>query len=327
MRLSGHNYNNDVFNSLLDGLGDDIVLKNKTKTAQAEIKSTDIFTSVDMSKMSAVEQEQITRIAQELDYAAAQAKVELTLDDLIQFSKDKDNANLRGRNLERAARSYCKNLHRAVAEPQSIVRLSEQLKGEVSSKTVMPAYYGEGGPGDAATGKYMRSSSNPNSIWDSQALSRLAAKATEQTFGDEQMAETKAKKQAFKEKLEAEYKQSLKEKIEDPNRLNPLLQSTATTGKEASHNAKLPKAAISMFGDYSELDQIPEKTAGEQIAFNKLKEKLASLENGPPQIEGAAKKIDSSMSGLFNQNAPKMNKNRSALDSFFDSFTKAQNKE
>ena len=88
MKLSGHNYDNDIFASLLDGLKDDIVLNKKAEEKkEPKISSTDVFSSTTQEVFNNIQEEELQDIASELQFAADRAKVALDAVDLAKFAQ------------------------------------------------------------------------------------------------------------------------------------------------------------------------------------------------------------------------------------------------
>ena len=103
MKFSGHTYDNDVFNSLLDGISKDVELKKTAETKQqAPIGGMDIFSSTTQETLNNVLEDELQEMASELQFAADRAKVAVTRDDLAKFAKIVQKDNLRGKQMERA---------------------------------------------------------------------------------------------------------------------------------------------------------------------------------------------------------------------------------
>ena len=106
MKLSGHNFNNDVFSSLLDGLSKDVELK-KTAQTKTEPEVSGFFSSASSSDLDNIQQEDLNFMASELAFAAEKSKVVVTAEDLAKFACQSRMDGLRGKALERAARKSC----------------------------------------------------------------------------------------------------------------------------------------------------------------------------------------------------------------------------
>jgi len=260
MKLSGHSYNNDVFNSLMDGMKDDIVLKKKAQQAKdPTLTGSDIFSSTTEKQFSAIQEEEMKVIAAELQFAADKSKVAISGSDLVKFSKDVMNKGLRGKDLERAASKYCNNIDREIALPQSACKV-QNIDIVAEASRVIPAGYNTEDVNNSKTGGYMGMSKNPNTIWDTDALQRFATKTDDvtQMMGDERIADHKKK--------EAAYQESLETTTEVPADLLPKGDiMSASTGQEVGTSQSLPQNAMSIFTEDKDFTNIPEKTAGEML--------------------------------------------------------------
>lgn len=265
MKLSGHSYNNDIFKSLLDGLKDDVVLK---KTAQKEpAPQVDLnFSQTTAETFKGILEDELRFIANELLFAAKRANVEVTGDDLKKFAHQAKSENLRGKELERAARRYCTDLQRELAPPQGCTRVasSEDLIQQARASTIMPAGSSDGDMNHGHKGGYMGQSRNPNSIWDSEAIKRLASKPEnrDQKFGDERIAESKEAKEKHAKGQKEQFWQNLQDQLSDPNMIHNKIVGSHTASKE-SFNPGLPKNAMSVFSEDRDFANIPDETAGE----------------------------------------------------------------
>lgn len=269
MKLSGHNFNNDTFSSLLDGLSKDIELK-KTAQAAKTPEVNEFFSATTSSNMDDIRREELDFIANELTFAADKARIAVNAEDLVSFASQVNKQQLRGKALERAAQKYCNHLDRVVASPQGATKLSAtDLINQLSNHKVVPAGYNpEHGANDSVTGKFMGSSKNPNTIWDTNALQTLAqaSKDDSRKFGDEEIAKSKTAQAEYKDSMNAqpELTDTQKQERNKVMEMNSKVASTATQAK-ASHNSTLPANAMSIFSDNRDFEGIPDKTIGEEI--------------------------------------------------------------
>lgn len=263
MRLSGHSYNNDVFNSLLDSCKGDVTLNVKTakKTASSDV---DMFTSVTQSNFDEVLREELDYVYKELDFAADRAKVDINMDDLAKFASQVKDQGLRGKQLERAAQKFCNNLHKQIRAPQAATKVDYESVNHAASHAISPASYPteHGGPNDSMTGKYMGCSKNPNSIWDSEAMQRFA----QVKHGDEQIKESKKQEENRREALKQEQWQDLQDKHSDPNQVRNVITPSGHGNNSEVQAQNLPENTMSIFNDNRDFDNIPDKTVGERIA-------------------------------------------------------------
>ena len=268
MKLSGHNYNNDVFKSLLDGISKDVEVKF-TKTAA--IKSADVddfFSSTTAKDLENIHRDQLDVIASELNFAAERSHVEVNTEDLAKFASIVQKDNIKGKSLERAAQKYCNNLERSIAAPKGTFKVtSEDMLNSIAASKIVPAgYNSETGINDSRTGKFMGSSKNPNTIWDTEALQRFASKQEKDTrkFGDEQI--TKGNLEEQKRKL-AMLKTPTMEKLAEENEVIKMRKKVTSSNSESmpASNPKNPINAMSIFDSNRDFENIPEKTLGENI--------------------------------------------------------------
>lgn len=329
MKLSGHSFNNAVFDSLLDGLKDNVVLK-KSASAQEEPRLTgmEVFSSTTENTLNSVMDDQLKFIASELQFAADNARVAVTAEDLAKFAKIVTSEKLRGKNLERAARKFCSNINRANAAPQGTIRTADDLISELRHGTVIPAGYNtEHGPNDSRTGGYLGMSKNPNSIFDSEALARLAEKPSsrEEMRGDEQIKDSQNRAKEFRKAMKDQQWQEKQDQLSDSQMLHNSIASTHT-GQESGTNQRLPENAMSMFNDDRDFQNIPEKTAGEslkQAAEDRSNKKAAAKEQWNQVKE--AKKADNSGNFFFGNNNPinsQTSTQRDSIDWVFDALLK-----
>ena len=317
MKLSGHSYDSEIFGSLLDQLNGDVIIKTQPKKPEPILTGMDVFSSSTEQNYNAVVDDEMKDIVAELQFAADRSRISLTKEDLYSFAKTAKNDGLRGKGLERAAQRYCNNMDRAVAAPQGTTKTSfnNDIISSLNDKTIIPSGHVAGENKDKRAG-FMGQSRNPNSIWDSDALSRLASKpdAHMDKFGDEQIAESFENRRAYKEQLNAMRLEDIK-----PQNAESTMRNTVTsvsTGKEIGTTQRLPENSMSMFSNNRDFENIPEKTAGEQIRENK--QKVAEVHD--EQIK-TAEKINNSGDSLFedkNKKSKYQSSHRKAIDKLFD---------
>ncbi len=161
MKLSGHTYDNDIFESLLNGISGDVVYKGdkmeKTAGRVYTVSGSDMFSSTTEQDFQNIQDEELQFIASELVFAADRAKVAVTQEDLHTFAKQAMNDGLRGKKLERAAQKYCSNIVADTAPPMGTTRNihSPNFLDNAHSGAVIPAGYDpEQGPYDSKTGGF-----------------------------------------------------------------------------------------------------------------------------------------------------------------------------
>jgi len=262
MKLSGHNFENDVFSSLLDGISKDVELK-KTAQAAATPDVSEFFSSTTVSDLQNVQREELEFIADELSFAADRAKIAVNAEDLAKFASQVTRDGLRGKALERAAQKFCSALDREVAAPQPAMKLAHDLITHLSDNgRVSPAGYSPNhGINDSATGKFMGSSKNPNTIWDTDALQRQAQVA----LGDEQIKASKQAQEDHRNQMKTAQWEELQAKHSDPQQVHKGISNAGTSESQETVGQNLPANSMSIFSDERDFENIPENTVGEEI--------------------------------------------------------------
>ncbi len=321
MKLSGHTYKNDVFDSLLEGLKDDVVLKKEAKKEQqSPISSTDVFSSTTEDTLKGIHEDDLRTIAAELEFAADRAKIAVNGVDLLIFAKQAKHEGLRGKKLERAAQKFCNQINRDVQPPQGATKVSEiSLIDQLSPHLVTPAGYPADQIGDRKTGGFLGMSKNPNTVWDSEALQRFAAKPElrKDMLGDEQIADTRIR--------EANKPAPPPQEIPEEVMLKKDILN-ASTGQEAGTSQRLPDNTMSMFSNDRDFNSIPEKTAGEMLKEQAEARKQKSTEaKGEWNKTTPAKKADNAGASFFEE-IPRSSVERAKLDTMFEGLINVINK-
>lgn len=277
MKLSGHNFDNDVFGSLLDGLSKDVELKKEAHTKPAPDVS-NFFSSTTAEDLAGIHQEELDFMASELAFAAERARVAVTAEDLAKFACQARIDGLRGKALERAAQKYCNRLTGSSNLSGTTKISANDLIDQLASHKVVPAGYNpEVGTNNSSTGSYMGSSKNPNTIWDTDALQRQAQIA----LGDEKIKASKEAEQKYREDMKTAQWQELQDKHSDPQQVHKGIVNAGTSQEESISNQNLPANAMSIFSDDRDFENIPQHTIGEEIvaqAEARANKKAASKE-------------------------------------------------
>jgi hypothetical protein len=267
MKLSGHTYNNDVFASLINQ-----IKTQPTPTTQKTESEINIFSSVTQDNFDDIQKEELQVIASELQFAADRAKVDITKEHLASFARETIKDGLRGKKLERAAQKFCNKIAQQTFNPLPNLRKinSPELLDNASTSTVVPAGYNpEHGQNDHATGGYMGMSKNPNTIWDSDSLTRKATvKTPDELLKLNKEAQTESRKNA-----KQEYWQDKQDALSQEN---IILEKTASVQNvstvETIDNSKkvgaLPTNSLSMFGSDRDFNNIPKETPGETVKMS-----------------------------------------------------------
>ena len=275
MKLSGHNFENDVFSSLLNGLSKDVELKKTAQTKPAPDVS-GFFSSASSADLDNIHQEDLNFMASELAFAADICRVTVTAEDLAKFACQARVDGLRGKALERAARRYCNNLEITTNLSGTTKISATDLMNQLSLHRVIPAGYNpEHGSNDSVTGKFMGSSKNPNTIWDTDALQRQAQIA----LGDEKIKASKKAEEEHRNQMKTAQWQELQDKHSDPELIHKGITNAGTSPEEPVTGQSLPANSMSIFSDDRDFENIPTQTAGEEIvaqAESRANKKAAS---------------------------------------------------
>lgn len=235
-------------------------------------------------------------VINELKYAAHEIGVKLAQSHVEDFSKMAENDSLSGKKLEKAAKHFVS----AIREKLSSIQPTERNKnsGKIdeifsnvtkNAKTILSGVSDPSKMWNSGGGKNMGSVVNPNTIWDSEALTKSAQTPS----SDEITASKKEKIELEKKKYKASYWNALQEKLSEKGLVSSAKVHSTSTIEKTSFNSKLPENAMSLFGENKEFKNIPEKTAGEMLSEqNKLRANKKSEENKIVQIK-AAKTVES----------------------------------
>lgn len=297
MKLSGHNFNNAVFDSLLDGISNDVELKKTAQTKQ-ETDVSGFFSSATSADLDSIHQDDLNFMASELAFAAEQSKVAITAEDLAKFACQSRVDGLRGKALERAARKYCNNIEHADNLSGTTKVSATELIDQLASHRVIPAGYNpQHGSNDSVTGKFMGSSKNPNTIWDSDALQRQAQIA----LGDEKIKASKKAEEEHRHQMKTAQWQELQDKHSDPEQIHKGITNAGTSSESPVVGQTLPSNTMSIFSDNRDFENIPTQTIGEEIvaqAESRANKKAAS--NDESRDIQKPMNTRNSMDSLFN---------------------------
>jgi len=262
MKLSGHNFNNKVFDSLLDNICKDVKLE-KTAKQHTQPEFNEFLSSNTIDDLNSVQRDELDFIASELTYAANRSRIEVNAEDLAKFASQVQKENLRGKQMERAAQKFCNHIDRAIANPQGTTRMSaDDLINQLSGHKVTPAGYDPNyGSNDSITGKYMGSSKNPNTIWDSGELAKQASVP----LGDEKIKAGKNEEKAHRLAMKTQQWQELQDKHSDPIQVHKGITNAGTSSEDNVVNRNNPANSMSIFSDNRDFENIPNTTAGEEI--------------------------------------------------------------
>lgn len=323
MRLSGHKYDNAVFDSLLDGLKNDIVVnKAPMKKEASSVSGLDVFSATTDEDMRSIHDDELRVIASELQFAADRARVELSPQDLVAFATKVNQESLRGKSLERAAQKFCSKINRGVAAPQSSMRVSEAIDNG-SIHGILPSGFPDDSINNSKTGGYLGMSKNPNTIWDSEALHQLASVPQDYSdkHGDEQIKTSREARKEYKKSQKDIYWKEIQDKMSDELMIRNKI-ANVSTGEEVGTSQKLPTNAMSMFDTNRDFENIPEKTAGEML--REAKEKR-STKADVRETTSPVKKSDNAGNFLFQDEknaAQHSSSQRAAIDRIFEAFSK-----
>ncbi len=261
MKLSGHSYSNNVFESLLNGISGGV----EKQAQQSPISGMDMFSSTTENDLFGIQEEHLQTIAGELEFAADRSNVDITKDHLNVFAKEVIQEGLRGKQLERAAQKFCNKISHLTASPIGDTRntLSSDLLDNANASAVVPAGYNtQYGQNDTTTAGYMGMSKNPNTIWDSGQLEKSASIPT----NDEVIKSSKEDQVNFAKSQKQQYWENLQAGASQDGVIHEKAASvTSVATKESSGTQKLPENAMSVLSEDRDFTNIPNQTVGETI--------------------------------------------------------------
>ena len=229
---------------------------------------------------------------------------------------------MRGKTLERAAIKFCSALNRDVAAPQGDTRVGQSNILD-SHHPIVSASYPTDQVNESRTGGYLGQSKNPNTIWDSEALHRLAGNKPENQldqFGDEQIARSMEANRAYRDQLKNEPWKEAQEKLSDPNMLHEKI-IPSNTGNEVGSNPKNPENAMSIFSDNRDFENIPKRTAGEMIKeqADERSAKSSEAKGEWNQLKSVTKADNTAiLNQIDQQRVPQNSVHRAAVDNIFE---------
>jgi len=233
-----------------------------------------------------------------LKFAARRIGVKLAQEHMDEFTKTAFKDRLDGRALEKAARIYVTKIEERIvpATRQSHNKKLAEIFEAVTknAKTVLSGISSAEGESNTAGCGYLGSKKNPNTIWNSDALTKAA-----QTPGtDEITKQNKEKIAEEKANFKESYLKILQEKLADKNLIPNAKVHSVVTEPKAAFNSKLPENAMGIFGDHKEFKNIPKETVGETIkTASTERSNKKTQENSEVQIK--ASKAAESENWLF----------------------------
>jgi len=295
MTLSKNSSDNETVDELLGQLID----KVEEKTAESSIgspseQSETFFQSFTEGDMTGVRREFLNDVGKELLYAANRAGVNISETDLAKFATDAWNNNTRGRNLELQARGYCRKLADIEANPKPG---TTRVAGNSETDRFNPHRITSGSfvPNENRQG-YIGMSKSPNSIWDSEAIIRLA----QEKGGDEKIKESHQARQDYKEA------QKFKERFQRENKEAPMdtgVQRSASALDGMNERNDPPVSGLRILSEDRDFNNVPDLTEGEKIKARRRDEKVAKAKKELEILKGTTK-VDNSASSLFGINEP-----------------------
>lgn len=259
MKLSKHTYDSDVFQNLLNN----VKPENIQKAAQTSpVSGSDIFTTRTSNDLDNVVQDMHVDAINELEFAADRSKVNLTDDHKISFAKSA--YKLKGKELERAAQKFCGDICKDTFSPQQNMKLSSNTMNNIHS--VASATYSpdaeNGGVNFGRTGGYMGMQSNPNTIFEPDAI----VKKAQTKMGDEMIQE---RKEAIKKQAEDDkklYWESIQKQASEDSMIHNAIKNAGTYAESPIVDINRGANSMSIFSDDRDFSNIPQQTLGEKIA-------------------------------------------------------------
>lgn len=294
MKFSGHNYNNAVFDSLLKNIELPKVANKKP--------SVDLgYTETTQSTFDNIVEEELQFMANELQFAAKLAHVELSPENLTEFAENAKKNNLKGKSLERAARNYCSQIKKISSAPIGSTKITtSELIDQAKAGLVIPASEASGEMNNAHKGAFLGQSKNPNSIWDSEALTKVASIENSKQFGDEQIKESKEKIAKF-----AKYMKEKVSTLPEPSELSGKKIIPSANPVAGEHNPNLGDRHLSVFSNDQDFSK---------IASSDNKELIKQAKDERQNKKQASKKEWNHIKGSTKVN------NRSAIDKYFENL-------
>ncbi len=259
MKLSKHTYDSDVFQNLLNN----VKPENIQKTAQTSpVSGSDIFTTRTSNDLDNVVQDMHSNAISELEFAASRSKVALADEHRVSFAKSA--YKLTGKDLERAAQKFCGVISQEVFSPQQAMKLSSNTMNNIHS--VASATYSpdaeNGGVNFGRTGGYMGMQSNPNTIFEPDAI----VKKAQTKLGDETIQERKEAIQKQKEEDKKMYWESIQKQASEDSMIHNAIKNAGTYAESPVVDINFGSNTMSIFSNDRDFSNIPEQTLGEKIA-------------------------------------------------------------
>jgi hypothetical protein len=294
MHITGHSFKGDVLDALLDKRLEQLASPQENQPSRVTGKQ--VFSSVGEDTYAALDEERVSYVLAELQYAADNAKIAITDEQTKLFVESSNREHLRGKDLERAAKKFCNDVAKTTNAPMGTRSLADAMASITNDRQIVSASYGDGGQNDRATGGYMGMKSNPNTIFNPNAIQKIAGIKG----ADEERAEAKQKAADFKQAQKDKHWKDIEEQLSDPNNLKKTISNASFFEKYATHNPSLGKNVLSMFSQDRDFAGIPEKTAGETIHDEAVKRHEKKANQEPEDIQ-PARKMTSLMDQLIEQ--------------------------
>ena len=299
--ITKHSYSGETFDKLFSDFKPKEESDGMTKEAASTLQGIhwDSGTMPSQESFNNVQEDIKTNLVEELKFAARNIGVKLAQSHLDEFASLVSKDRLVGKKLERAARVYVTKIEERIVPAQKrnnsgkltevFSAVNDNVKTVISS-TSSPTV----DDNNSAACGYLGSKTNPNSIWNVDALK----KAAQTPSSDEITKKLKEERAETREKIKDSYWKALHEKLASKGLVPNRQVHSLSTEESHGFNTNLPENAMSIFGDHKDFENIPEKTAGETLADQNLERaSKKTKENSEIHIESA--KTTESKNWLF----------------------------
>jgi hypothetical protein len=233
-----------------------------------------------------------TKLEEELKYAAHNIGVQLAQNNLDEFVASVTKENMYGRALEKAAKNYVSKLNEKIMPADKRVhtgKLDDVFTiVSKSNKTVLPNISSLD-KNDSQNCGYLGSAKNPNTIWNSEALT----KAAQTPSSDEITKGLKTAKEQEKQSFKESYWKALEDRLSEKGLISNSKIHSLASSKADTFNGTIPQNAMGIFGENKEFSNLPNKTAGEMLSVENQKRADKKTESNKEAKPAKAQTLES----------------------------------
>lgn len=289
MHITGHQLKGNVLDSLLDKQID--LFNNKQNPVPVSEATKTIFGTRTDDPFQHFDDERKEYLLSELKFAAENAKVNPSKDQIEEYIKTAESDKLKGKQLEKFARTFCNTITRNTQAPLGTTRLSTYNLSN-GKQVVSATCNNEEGLNDCKTGGYLGMKHNPNTIMNPDVLQKVAQTKSLDELRKEEKEYNKNFKTAQKNKIKEEQEESSKDVM------RTKIVTAGTSETTPTHQPNQSKNILSIFSNDRDFAGIPEQTEGEKIKKNasERSEKASKEYDGAeikPTIKLASSLVDS----------------------------------